>query len=1175
MGLVYISPAFSGDPAFEGFGHALVLDPAADSVQVASRGIFRKRWDFLYFSYSLSPQLSPSGQQNFWTTSMDFNNLWPGPDFLLVKGAYDKDKKEVDWQVQHKVELSKYGAKINGIPHIDFDPSGEVGWAFIPSDIQGGLRNNLNPVFIQSTDGGQTWLEPEEINLSQFAGLQNRIAASKAGANSKISCMNLAALTVDVLGNPHYLFMVTVADSLPNGSFSYRDKDFLALYDLTKNPCDGNWELIYLDDIQVLEGVLGDPSAGTYFFYVNNYSQVSRNQAGDKIFFSWIDTDTTGMAIPANTSPDLKGRALDIYSNSLTPVMNWTQNDPTWQGKMLAPKTAAICLQEQDTFRVPTVFMRMDSNIAWKKVSLWYYPNVRYQQADFSLPVSYEGSCRGQTLASTQISSPTCGQANGSMLISPIGGKPPYTYQWGAAANFADSAHIQNLSAGMYELTLTDSTGCAELLDIALNDQNAPSISIDSQSVQTPICHGDSNGSIAVLATGPQLNFLWSNGETSPRATSLPGGRAIIRVTDGNNCAAYQAYRLEEPAPITADVDTLRVLKFGEASGTATVFPGGGNGFPYRYHWSNGWTGQQAAGLPAGTVSCTIIDAGGCEFEQMIQIEGPNPANGISISSTGDALCTYPSGDGTVSISVPATNTYSIDWAGAGWGIFIFGLVPGLYQAKLTDGNGNISYAQATVENKSGRSPTMHADVQAASCSGQSDGSIDLYLSGGSPPFTYRWENGHASSSRRNLPAGSYACEITQSNDCKLIAIVWVPEDPAPRVDFAYKEEPYLVSPRKTMIEAIGSHGSAPYSYSWNTGDSLSLISASLPGTYTATVTDSKGCTAASSFQKKSKTPFNALAFPATLTHDCNGNGMGSIALQLSGNPANYSIQWSHGPQNAHVQNLQAGSYTVSIYDSLLSCDQEISYEIRNLASFDLNALVHPVSCTGKQDGKIDLLVSGGNTSYQSLWSNGASGDHLRNLAPGNYTVRVSDSAGCADSLTVRIQEAGSSLQVAVGSVSDGNPGGQGYAFAEGSGGWPPYDYQWNTMPIQLGDTARGLFGGTYEVRVRDSAGCIIREQVSLDAWVNIDEPEFGGKMTLLPNPNRGDFWLKIELNSPQDMELHIFDMKGQLVYLESLGHHTSLKKHLQLHQLPAGLYLLQIQAETEMVREKLLILNE
>ena len=84
-----------------------------------------------------------------------------------------------------------------------------------------------------------------------------------------------------------------------------------------------------------------------------------------------------------------------------------------------------------------------------------------------------------------------------------------------------------------------------------------------------------------------------------------------------------------------------------------------------------------------------------------------------------------------------------------------------------------------------------------------------------------------------------------------------------------------------------------------------------------------------------------------------------------------------------------------------------------------VKSTIQNISCFGADDGSIDLVVSGGTGAYTYQWSNEASSEDLSNLAPGTYTVTITDANGCSTSKQYTVTEP--ALLVASGTKSSHN----------------------------------------------------------------------------------------------------------------------------------------------------------
>jgi hypothetical protein len=139
-------------------------------------------------------------------------------------------------------------------------------------------------------------------------------------------------------------------------------------------------------------------------------------------------------------------------------------------------------------------------------------------------------------------------------------------------------------------------------------------------------------------------------------------------------------------------------------------------------------------------------------------------------------------------------------------------------------------------------------------------------------------------------------------------------------------------------------------------------------------------------------------------------------------------------------------------------------------AQITVSATSTNVTCFGANNGTATALASGGWAPYTYQWSTGATTATISGLAPGSYTVTVTD---IDLAFGVAIVNVSQPPQLGVTTFSQSQicdivP--DGYAWAVPFGGNPPYTYSWSNG----GTTAQitGLPAGTYTVTVSDQKGC-------------------------------------------------------------------------------------------------------
>jgi hypothetical protein len=129
----------------------------------------------------------------------------------------------------------------------------------------------------------------------------------------------------------------------------------------------------------------------------------------------------------------------------------------------------------------------------------------------------------------------------------------------------------------------------------------------------------------------------------------------------------------------------------------------------------------------------------------------------------------------------------------------------------------------------------------------------------------------------------------------------------------------------------------------------------------------------------------------------CYGGNDGNISGTASGGTQPYTYLWSTGATTANINGLAAGTYYITVSDAH-SCYTSSVKTIIQPNDIVLNANTVPASCPDANDGSIDLSVSGGTSPYGYLWSNMATIEDIDSLAPGTYSVTVTDAHSCIKS---------------------------------------------------------------------------------------------------------------------------------------------------------------------------------
>jgi hypothetical protein len=199
------------------------------------------------------------------------------------------------------------------------------------------------------------------------------------------------------------------------------------------------------------------------------------------------------------------------------------------------------------------------------------------------------------------------------------------------------------------------------------------------------------------------------------------------------------------------------------------------------------------------------------------------------------------------------------------------------------------------------------------------------------------------------------------------------------------------------------SSGNPPYTYLWSNNATTQTVTNLCPGTYTVTVTDAASCNFGVTQTFTITTNSNVPSVSATQTNvSCNGGNNGSSTANVTGGTPPFTYNWSNSQTSQTATNLSAGTYSVTVTDSL-GCVGTGSVTITEPPALAIafNNFTH-TSC-GYSNGAISPSYSGGTGQYTYSWSNSQTTASVSNLAAGIYTVTVTDANNCTLSSSITI----------------------------------------------------------------------------------------------------------------------------------------------------------------------------
>ena len=475
------------------------------------------------------------------------------------------------------------------------------------------------------------------------------------------------------------------------------------------------------------------------------------------------------------------------------------------------------------------------------------------------------------------------------------------SYAWSTGES---SQSISVNTAGAISLTVTDANGCTSNATTTIINSN----SLTPQITQQPyLC----DGQITLDAGASYQNYTWSNGSNSPTIDITQSGVFDLTVSDANGCSGTASSSVTVPILEVLSLSGINVICPGNATNlnASTNF--------ISYVWTTGSTQSSIAVSDSGIYSITATDANGCIATESISVSlGAVPIVAISGSNV---ICL---GSSTI-LSVSNALLFStINWSSGQSGSTITVSSASTYGVTATAINGCTSATSFQVSVGNSLAPTINEGVYncdqqitllapigfqgyqwsngagAPSISVNSDGSYSLTVTDGTgctgtattfvnvpddlivvvqtPPTpicpggsaqlsvppglaSYTWSNGANSNAITTNLSGNYSVTVTDLYGCTAIGDYTFSFADLPTVSIT--GDPIIdCSSTPTELTVNITNGIPPNSYVWSSGDTTATLQTSQEATYSTTVTDINGCTAATQIEVTALSSFNTFA---------------------------------------------------------------------------------------------------------------------------------------------------------------------------------------------------------------------------------------------------------------------------------------------------------------------------
>ena len=333
------------------------------------------------------------------------------------------------------------------------------------------------------------------------------------------------------------------------------------------------------------------------------------------------------------------------------------------------------------------------------------------------------------------------------------------------------------MAAGTYQLTVTDANGCTDVDSITLTEPTGVTTAVATSSFPsgtTISCFGAADGTIDLTPSGgiPGYTYSWTGpggfSDTVGNLSNLSAGNYQYTVTDTNGCAINGNVFMTQPGQMIVNAagwlynGGKNISCFGESDGKVSLLVFGGTpGYSQLWSGPNGFssTATFIDSLSVGTYFVTVFDNQGCTATDSIELTQPDSLK-INLNFT-DINC--PGGsDGSVTAFVTGgAMPYSYTWNPLTDTVAnVSNLTPGVYALTVTDANGCMDQASATLQVQ-GSIPVVNLGNDTTTSNGD-----PLLLNAGSGFSSYSWQDGSTGSTFLATVDGTYWVEVTNANGC-------------------------------------------------------------------------------------------------------------------------------------------------------------------------------------------------------------------------------------------------------------------------------------------------------------------------------------------------------------------------------------------------------------------------
>ncbi len=650
---------------------------------------------------------------------------------------------------------------------------------------------------------------------------------------------------------------------------------------------------------------------------------------------------------------------------------------------------------------------------------------------------------------------------------------PPFIYNW---SNGQTDTILSNLCSDSLSLTLIDSRLCSQDYDFFIEDGD--SIYFDSLYVADNSCYGDSAGVISLFNVSggvAPITYNWSDGQTttSPGINSLPSGNYSVNIEDAFGCTLdYANIFVDHPDSLFITPSSLINTSCYESSDGVIDIDVFGGVSPYFVSWDHLIPDSTFVdSISAGDYIYTILDSNSCIISDTLTIDEPDML--MLNDSIIDVLCKFQN-TGEIHITIDGgTPPYqlSID-SGISYQSqhYFSNLYANSYTIIVKDDNDCLFYSPLynVIEPLSPLNASLNAPNLL--CYGDT-GSIVLTVNGGTPNYSFLWDNGVSSQNLNSVGSGTYSVTIFDDNNCDFFSSVSLTEPDALVLSHDINNL-LCFQDNSGSITTTLIGGVTPYNYQWSNADTLSYLDNISAGTYDLLVTDNNNCILNESFVVDEP---DLLEINFQQNHvDCYGNNTGEIDVTVVGGIPDYSYSWSNFSSDEDLLNIPSGTYDLTVVDSNF-CKTSASITINQPSDLVYTIDILDLLCNNISDGEISINLSGGTPGYMYSIDGGnnyQTNNVFTGLSSSTYSIWIKDDNECFKNDSEFIDQPLSFSNIGSSQINVvkcfGDASGSIDLIISGQN--TPYSYSWSNGASS--SAINDLNSGTYDVVVSDLNNC-------------------------------------------------------------------------------------------------------